>query len=137
MPTCPASSILHKNRKRYQTTVAVTLTIQWLYNTNTKNKTCNKEQRTWTKACKINILYIIYLKKQQTIIRLPLIINAVFCVLGHTYYSCVIQWKKYSDSKTFTFSLFTFLLFIITINLIKIRCLFGSDYYILRHERVT
>jgi hypothetical protein len=28
--TCPASSILHKNRKRYQTTVAVTLTIDTL-----------------------------------------------------------------------------------------------------------
>ena len=64
-----------------------------LYSTNQKIK----EQRTWTKACKINILYVIYLKKKQTIIRLSLIIYTVFSALAHTHYSCVIQLKKYSD----------------------------------------
>ena len=58
---------------------------------------------------------LVYLKKKQTIITLPLIIKIAICVLGHTYNSCVIQLKKYSESKTYTFSSFTFLLFIITI----------------------
>jgi len=62
-----------------------------LYKTNQKIKLVTKNKEPEQKACTINILYIIYLKKKQTIIRLPLIINIVFCVLAHTYYSYIIQ----------------------------------------------
>ena len=52
-----------------------------LYYTNQKINLATKNKEPEQKACKINILYIIYLKKKQTIIRLPLIINTVFCLL--------------------------------------------------------
>ena len=69
-----------------------------LYNTNQKIKLVTKNNE----PCKINILYIIYLKKNpKTIIRLPLIINTVVCVLAHTYYSCDSIKIFYSDSTTF------------------------------------
>ena len=61
-----------------------------LYNTNPKIKLVTKNKEPEQKACKINILYIIYLKKKQTIIRLPLIINTVFCVLAHALYQYTI-----------------------------------------------
>ena len=61
-----------------------------LYSTNQKIK----EQRTRTKACKIDILYFIYLKKKQTIIRLTLFINTVFCALAYTLCDSI---QKYSD----------------------------------------
>ena len=89
-----------------------------LYYTNQKINLVTKNKEPEQKACKINILYIIYLKKKQTIIRLPLIINTVFCLLR-----TIVAWfnkKKYSDSKIFTLSLFTFLLFIIIIIIINI-----------------
>ena len=40
-------------------------------------------------------------KKPKTIIRLPLIINTVVCVLAHTCYSCDSINFFYSDSTTF------------------------------------
>jgi hypothetical protein len=40
-------------------------------------------------------MYIIYLKKKQTIIRLPLIINTIFCALAHTCFPlyCIIMYN--------------------------------------------